>query len=189
MSEEQTNPSELDTLKERANTLGLSYHPSIGPEKLREKVNAALSQENKTDPDETQDDSGEAVAATESTNELRVRKKREASEQVRIIATCMNPNKKDYEGEIFMAGNTVIGTFKKYVPFGVEWHVPRVIYNMIKQRQCQVFQNKRDSRGRNVKEGKLIPEFTVSVLDPLKESELKELAQRQAMANGTANAA
>ena len=36
-------PDELTTLKGRADLLGIAYHPSIGVEKLREKVKAALA--------------------------------------------------------------------------------------------------------------------------------------------------
>ena len=49
------------------------------------------------------------------------------------------------------------------------------------QRQCQVFTTVRDRRGNASRKGKLIKEFSIEVLDPLTEDELKELAQRQAM--------
>lgn len=35
--------SELEALKARADLLGVTYHPSIGAEKLREKINAAMA--------------------------------------------------------------------------------------------------------------------------------------------------
>ncbi|OZB40377.1 MAG: hypothetical protein B7X50_08585 [Alishewanella sp. 34-51-39] len=37
--------SELDVLKARATQLGIQFHPSIGLEKLRDKVNAKLNDE------------------------------------------------------------------------------------------------------------------------------------------------
>lgn len=190
MNEDITTPSELDTLKERATQLGISFHPSIGVDKLREKVAAALDGDNDEGGpgDGTQEDR-KIDEQAESTAEFRLRKKREASELVRIQVTCMNPNKRDYDGELFMAGNGVVGTFKKYVPFDVEWHVPRVIMNMIKQRRCQIFVSKKDDKGRTIKVGKSIPEFNVVELEPLSKEELADLRQRQAMANGTASAA
>ena len=45
-------PDELTSLKQRADLLGLSYHPSIGLEKLRDKVNAALSSQEESKPEE-----------------------------------------------------------------------------------------------------------------------------------------
>lgn len=164
-------PDELTALKTRADRLGISYHPSIGLEKLREKVNAKV-----------EGASEEAAPVVEES--LRARRKREASELVRIRVTCMNPLKKEYEGEIFTAGNSAVGTFKKYVPFNADegWHVPRIILNQLLQRECQIFQTTKDSRGNKVRTGKLIREFAVEILPPLTAEELQELARRQAMA-------
>ena len=61
------------------------------------------------------------------------------------------------------------------------------INQQLLQRQCQVFYTKKDSKGNKSRVGKLIKEFSVEVLPPLTERELKDLAQRQAMANGTSD--
>lgn len=159
---------ELATLKARADMLGVKYHPSISLEKLREKVNASLAPEQK-----------EVAAPVVDRAELQ----RKASELVRIRVTCMNPAKKEWEGEIFTVGNSVVGTFKKYVPFNADegWHVPRIIYEQIKARECQIFVTVKGPRGNTTRQGKLIKEFAIEVLDPLTEEELRDLAQRQAM--------
>lgn len=175
---EKTLPTELEELKARADTLGLSYHPSIGVDKLREKVAAETDKPVATKL--------QVEAEVETKNAFRLRKKREASELVRIQITCMNPNKREYDGEIFMAGNTVVGTYRNFVPFDTEWHVPRMVFNMIKQRKCQIFTTRKGPKNRPIKEGKLIREYSVVELDPLTPEELQELAQRQAMAKGTA---
>lgn len=176
-------PDELTTLKERADQMGISYHPSIKVEKLREKIAAKLQGE---DSEEETPITGPAatVKPVETEHQKRSRKKREASELVRVRVTCMNPQKKEWEGEIITAGNAVVGTFKKYVPFNADegWHVPRIIYNQLLQRQCQVFQTVKDSRGNKVRKGKLIREFNIEVLPQLTQAELHDLAQRQAMA-------
>lgn len=173
----------LVSLKAKADKMGLSYHPNIGLEKLREKVTAHLN----GTPEAPEAPAAPVVAeapAEESPGARKLRKKREAGELVRIRVTCMNPNKKDWDGEIFTASNAVVGTFKKYVPFNADegWHVPRIIYNMITQRQCQVFVTRKGPRGISTKEGKMIREFAVEVLPMLTEEELHDLAQRQAMA-------
>lgn len=172
--------SELDAVKARADKLGLSYHPSIGLEKLREKVLAKLNGE----PDVKDSAAVPVEASEESSVARKLRKRREASELVRIRVTCMNPNKKDWDGEIFTAANAVVGTFKKYVPFNADegWHVPRIIYNMMTQRQCQIFVNKKTKNGVTMREGKLIREFAIEVLPMLTEAELSELATQQAIA-------
>ena len=184
MNEETTvvEPTELDALKERADLLGISYHPSIGLDKLREKVNAAVTSEG----DGKTEDEGKASNMSETST--RSQKRKDAAELVRVRITCMNPNKREWEGELFTAGNRVVGTFKKMVPFDVEWHVPRIILNMIQSRKCQVFHTVTDGRGNKTRKGKLIKEYSVEVLPSLTEKELKELAQRQAMARGTADA-
>lgn len=169
---------ELATLKARAAQLGIKHHPSIGVEALREKVSAALADDKVPAPDEKQDTAGESRSAR------RLRLKREASELVRIRLTCMNPAKKEWPGEIIAVGNSSVGTFKKFIPFTAEegWHVPRIIYEHLKSRECQVFTTTKQKNGVAVRKGKLIKEFAIEVLPPLTKEELHDLAQRQAMA-------
>lgn len=174
-------PDELTALKTRADTLGITYHPSIGLEKLREKVNAALVSATPV----------VAVAVADPTVETpeqrKMRKRKEANTLVRIRVTCMNPAKKEWEGELFTAGNSLVGSFTKFVPFNVDegWHVPQIILNQIQQRMCQVFTTVKSVRGVDVRKGKLIKEFSVEIMNDLSQEELRDLAQRQAMANGT----
>ena len=161
---------ELTALKARADMMGVKYHPSISLEKLKEKITAHMNAEE-----------DKPVAEPEMD---RAALQKSASELMRIRVTCMNPAKKEWEGEIFTVGNSVVGTFKKYVPFNADegWHVPRIIYEQLKDRECQVFTTVRDSRGNSTRKGKLIKEFAIEVLPNLTEEEIKELAQRQAMA-------
>lgn len=176
-------PDELTALKARADLLGISYHPSIGVEKLREKVAAKLAE-----GEAPVADSSSVATATdaETPGQRRKRLKDEASALVRIRVTCMNPFKSEWEGEIFTAGNSIVGTHKKYVPFNADegWHVPRIIYNQLVQRQCQVFHTVTLPGGKKVRKGKLIREFAIEVLPALTKEELRDLAQRQAMAGG-----
>ena len=167
-------PDELTALKARADLLGINYHPSISLPKLRDKVASAIS-----DPVEE-----DLPVAAESDNERRSRKQKEASELIRIRLVCMNPNKKEWEGEVITAGNSTVGTFKKYIPFNADegWHVPRIIYNQLVERECQVFVSKKDSRGNTIRSGKVIKEFAIEVMPQLTSQELNELARRQAMA-------
>ena len=175
-------PDELTTLKARAEQLGISFHPSIKLEKLRDKINAKLEGDSEEEAEEVVVAAGAPKGETQS--ELRLRKRKEASELVRIRVTCMNPAKKEWDGEIITAGNSAVGTFKKYVPFNNEdgWHVPRIIYNQLLERKCQIFITDKDGRGNKVRKGKMIREFAIEVLPQLTPAELRDLAQRQAMA-------
>jgi len=172
---------ELSALKVRADLLGVKYHPSISLEKLREKVNASMVEE------QPKPEVPVAVVEEETVAQRRLRKRREANELIRIRVTCMNPAKKEWEGELFTAGNSLVGSFTKFVPFNADdgWHVPRIILNQIQERSCQVFTSIRDERGNSTRKGKLIREFAVEVMPSLTTKELNELARRQAMTKST----
>ena len=176
---------ELAALKARADMLGITYHPSIGLEKLREKVNAAVA--NTPAPDESTEDEPTEAVEEETLNQRRQRKRKEANRLVRIRVTCMNPAKKEWEGELFTAGNSLVGSFTKFVPFNADegYYVPHIILQQIQQRMCQIFVSSKDSLGNTIRKGKQIKEFAVEILEDLTIEELKELAQRQAMANGS----
>jgi len=184
MSEAQNDdvlemPDELTVLKQRADMLGISYHPSIGLEKLRAKVNEAVV------PDTKETNSPEpAVEQGESPAAKRLRLRNEAAALVRIRLTCMNPVKKEWDGEIITAGNSAVGTYKKFVPFNAEegWHVPNIIYKQLLARECPIYVTTTDSNGNKIRKSKLIKEFAIEVLPQLTEKELAELARRQAMA-------
>lgn len=178
---QMTPKEELERLKAKADLLGVSYHPSIGADKLREKVAAAMADE---PPKDTQKAPEAPVVAKETEAQRRARLKADMSKLVRIRVTCMNPAKKEWEGEIISAGNTTVGSFTKFVPFNADdgWHVPYFIYLVLKDRECQVFYTTKDSRGNKTRKGKLIKEFAIEVLPQLTREELQELAQRQAMA-------
>ena len=187
VEETEVVTDELTVLKARADKLGISYHPSIKLEKLRAKVKEFLADDGEVDAEDEA-----PVAATkekETANQLRVRKRKEANALVRVRVACMNPNKKEWDGEIITTGNSAVGTIKKYVPFNAEdgYHVPRMIYEQLLQRQCQVFYTHKDSKGNKSRKGKLIKEFSIELLPPLTAGELKDLAQRQAMAKSGDN--
>ena len=179
---------ELATLKARADQLGISYHPSIGVDKLRAKVAAAMSDEPGTPDDESDEPkTPEQAAPVESEGQRLRRLKQEANELVRIRLTCMNPAKKEWDGEIISVGNSLVGTLKKFVPFNADegWHVPRIMLEMLQARQCQVFVSGKSKNGVTTRQSKLIREFAIEILPPLTAQEIKDLAQRQAMARGT----
>lgn len=181
---------ELETLKARADLMGVSYHPNIGVANLR----ARLEEQLETKGLETEEAAPEVVETTLTPAQLEAQRinrlRKEAIALKRIRVTCMNPNKKEWEGEVFTVANSVVGTQKKYVPFNTEWHVPQIILNMIQERECQVFYTVVDPRTRQKsRKGKQTKEFAVEILPMLDEKQLKDLAQRQQMASGTTAAA
>lgn len=192
MSEEKdlelTPEMEMKMLKERADLMKINYAPNIGLETLRERVNAKL----KSGEEEEEKKEVKAVASAPvkqytveelkrmSNNRLR----KEAQKLVRVVVTCMNPDKREWHGEVFTVGNAVIGTIKKFVPFNNEegYHVPQAILTQIQNRKYQHFVKKPIPGTRQTK---LIPtmsrEFNVQILPPLNKKELDELARKQAL--------
>lgn len=215
---------EIDVLKARATKMGITFHPNIGVDKLKAKIELAMKSEGTDESTGTEEGAtespldillrqraeldaaiaaagGSVLAATqaapaqqpvtqkpttgETTTEKHARMRREAAKLIRVRVNCMNPAKSDYEGEIFTVSNSVVGTFRKYVPYNNEegWHIPQIIYDMLQEKQCQIFVNAKGPRGQKVKKPKLIKEYAIEVLDPLTRKELEDLAQRQAMAH------
>ena len=182
VDEQEPEIDQLAVVKARAQRLGIKFHPSIGLDALRSKIAEALA---------TSDELPSAVTKTkaapadkETRAEARARLRKEAGKLVRIRLTCMNPSKKDWLGEVFTVSNSVVGTYRKMVPFKNDegWHVPQFILNMIKERKFQTFYSVKGPRGVTIRKGKLVPEFAVEIMSPLTPAELAELARRQAMA-------
>ena len=170
---------ELSVLKARADQMGISYSKNIGAEKLRARIEDALN-------DKEPVVEAPKNEAAETVGQRRNRLRKEAGALVRVRVTCMNPNKREWQGEIFTVANAVVGTFRNYVPFNLEdgWHIPEIVFQQVKARKCQVFKTVNGPRGEKIRKGTLIPEFSVDVLPPLTKEELSDLAKRQAMAGG-----
>lgn len=197
-------PDPLESLKAKADKMGIKYHPSIGLDALRNKINEKLAGNEESteevvseapkvaapavDPDapkltpEVIAEKKENVILTPA--EKRLQAKAEATRLVRVRLSCMNPNKKAWEGEIITVSNGLVGSMKKYIPFNNEegWHIPYMMFLHLKDRECQIFVQKRNGRGQKVMQPKLIKEFAIELLPDLTEGELKDLAQRQAVA-------
>lgn len=185
-------------LKIKARALGLKFGPRLAYDKLVKLVD---------DHEKGIDNTMEAVVDTPVrkamppkfqgktyVTEAEYKRKQIASSKanagrlVRCRITCMNPHKKNWTGEIISVGSSKLGTYKKFIPFNSEepYHIPYIIYKAMKERQCRIGTTQKLPNGHEVNRNKLINEFAIELLDPLTPEELKELAQRQAMASGTA---
>jgi len=187
--ENESSEDEMTLLKQRADQMGITYHPAIGVAKLREKVNNML---NDVKPPEDSDEGPEtkssktvspSMSAADKERMYHTRLRNEANKLVRVRITCMNPNKKNWPGEILSVSNDVIGTIKKFVPFNSEegYHVPAVLLDLLKARQYQHFAQITKPNGQKIAVSKLLPEFAIEVMTPLTSTELVELKQRQAL--------
>lgn len=163
---------ELASLKARADRLGISYSNNIGVETLREKINAKIQ----TNESET--------PKANSFSEVRKQVYKDAMKLIRCKIVCLNPSKRDLNGEIFTVANSVIGKVSRYVPYtspaSDSWHLPNCIVQFLKSKKYT------DIRTPNSKNKKqiavkydLVPEFNIIELPPLTKEELAKLAAAQ----------
>jgi len=170
-------------LMQRADMLGVSYHDTIDAVSLRERIQAKLM--DKT-PAPIPELTGNALSAQ------RLQKAYEQGMKLRRIRlTNMNPTKKDLPGEIFTFANKSLGTVRRYVPYNEAmnegWHVPEVIYQMLKEKTYLQVKTKKGPGGTDVPDTRWVKEFAIEDLPSLTESQLQNLANQQAAANGMAN--
>ena len=176
--EEEVQVDELTLLKRRADKLGVTYSNNIGLETLKERVAKAM--EGNKEPEAEEEVKADSV---QSMVELRAEKRKEAMKLIRIRYTNMNSRKKDVPGEFFTVANGIVGTIKRYIPYGEAaengWHVENAIYKMMKRRTFTTTVTKRDDKGRPYNTSVERKEFAIEVLDPLTQEQLDQLAKDQ----------
>lgn len=185
----ETEEEKEEWLKERCNELNIQFHHRAGYNKL---VNLILEHYSDESEDETEEDEvrQEVDPASlefksldrypdESEQEYRVRKEKEAKKLIRVRITCMNPVKRDWQGEVFTVANDIM-TIRRMVPFGVETHVEQALLHMIRDRRYQEFSEKKSAiAGGSTAVGSQKVEFAVEVLPSLTKEELNQLAHTQ----------
>lgn len=110
---------------------------------------------------------------------------KEQMKLVRCRIQNLDPKKAELPGEIFTVANRILGTVRKYVPYGEVtdngYHLPYIIYKQLEDRR---FLNIRTStkNGQVRVESNWAKEFAIEVLPPLTQEELDRLAAAQAAA-------
>lgn len=174
----------LEDLKAKAKLLGVSFHPSIGYEKLQEKIREheaaqAMLSASDTSVSLTKDE------PKELTRGQKIKAMREeATRLIRVNIVCMNPAKRQWNGEIISVGNGNLPTLKKFVPFNTPngYHIPKIMLDVLRDREYLFFydeQVKTTFGVQTVRRGRREKEFAIHELPPLTEDELKELARVQ----------
>lgn len=187
---------ELSLLKERADIMGITYHPNIGKEKLRAKIEDKKA--GVVDPEQAAEEAATIEAAQasgaaetftpmvkETAAQITARKRKEALRLVRVRVTNMNPLKGNLKGDIFSVGNAQIGMVKKFVPYNAEqgWHVPQIILTHMQSKKYMTHYETKVGN-KKIKRHRLVPELSIEILPPLTAKELEALKQRQLMAAG-----
>lgn len=164
--------NELDLLKQRADLMGIKYKANIGVDALKSKI------EDFSEGRKVRDD-------TEFSSEQAMRNKIQAEQMalIRCRIYNLNPSKTDLPGEFITVANRYLGTVRKFIPFGEAteegYHIPKVLFDDLRSRQFQQITTKK-IRGQVVQRTRMVPEYSVEIMAPLKRSELEELALRQA---------
>ena len=167
----ENSVSELDILKQQADTLGIKYSPNIGVETLKNKISAVIEA-----PAEEKTETQKVDARQALWND--------AMRLVRLEIHNVNPAKSSLKGEFYTIANKIIGKVTKFVPYGdagKSYHVPNCIYQLLEEKKYLAFRD--DSSAPNGKKTELIPEFNNKVLPPLTQEELEELKKAQLAGN------
>ena len=167
----ENSVSELDILKQQADTLGIKYSPNIGVETLKNKISAVIEA-----PVEEKTETQKVDARQALWND--------AMCLVRLEIHNVNPAKSSLKGEFYTVANKIIGKVTKFVPYGdagKSYHVPNCIYQLLEEKKYLAFRD--DSSAPNGKKRELIPEFNNKVLPPLTQEELEELKKAQLAGN------
>jgi hypothetical protein len=173
---------ELQLLKDRADRMGIQYHPSIGLDKLRVKVKTALDLDGEPDPVKSGDVNMSQYV--ETLGQKKARLKKDSERLIRVRVACMNPTKAAMEGDIFTAGNAYIGMISKYVPFNADaWHVPKILVDMMEEKRYVHHYKVKDAQGQDINKTKSMKEYSIQYLSNLTEQELKDLAHEQSITN------
>ena len=198
----------LKHIRQQADGLGVTYHHKAGIAKIQAAIEAHLDEaQHGSDPVEPVKEQPVPLVTSVVTElsekqqrlldtpvvpmsekqyrlNARIENKRKVSSLIHCKVVCMNPNKREWAGEILSVGSAKLGTWKRYVPFNTEWHVPKILFDMMKEKKCTIFQAGKNERGHPTKKSVLINEYNIEVLDPLTKEELEKLRIKQAMAKG-----
>ena len=201
-AEEQTNApaDELTVLKQRATMMGIAFSNNISVATLRKKIEDKLAGEPET-PEATDQPNGLEEAAkvadakdTTPAPGAKVKPKTEYeiqyAEQMKLVRcriTCLNPNKANLPGEILTVANRVLGTVKKFIPYGEVtddgYHIPYILYKTLEDKKFLHIRSTRDRKtGTPQIHTSWAKEFAIEVLPPLTQEELERLATAQTAA-------
>ena len=180
-------PSRLESLKAKADKLGIKYKSNISETALAKKIDLVLSDESTAkdesdEVDESEQDDEEKEAEAPKPKKLDKASERKRSQKlIRVIVRPLDPRRTQLDGELVMTGNSAIGTTGKFVPFNVEagFHIPEIIYNTFKDRTFTEFYTVEDKDGNEHTKSRQKKAFIIEVLDPLTEDEIQEIKIRQ----------
>lgn len=153
-----------EELQQALDMLGVKYHHNAKLDTLQQLFNESNTKPEKPEPEEGVDLRAHLLLK-------------------RYKITCMNPQKRDWKGEIFTAGNDVSSTVRKFIPYNCpaaqSWHIPAILVDAIRDRKYLQTSLEKDHKGRDVITKQRLDEFILVELPPLSAQELAKLAYHQ----------
>lgn len=162
MTDTTQTKTEIDLLKEQLDARGVKYKSNASKATLEKLLQ-------KADEEDDKEDANQALKKLYD----------EKMKLVHVIITPNDPIKQQIGQEYFGAGNSVLGTVARIVPFGENWLIEQMLLDSIKEKKTQVFISKRNSKGEEYIESKNIPAYQVNILPLPSKEELDELAKLQ----------
>ncbi len=158
---------ELESLRKKADLMGITYSGNTSLEKLRDKVTEAQG----------------TVEQNEKAENAYQRLYDEKMKLIRCQVQCLDPQYKNSGGAFFSLSNAVLGSHKWFVYFNAPIHITKWLYDYLKE--CTYVD--RSERGRRGEDGlthtKTVntERLSYSVIDlpELTQAELKKLADEQ----------
>ncbi len=196
VDEEITEEQRRELLFARAKLMGIKHSNNIGNDKLAALITAKQEGESVEEDEEEFEQEASAeedqevngftneVPAVTAKKSLRQQLLEENMKLVRLRITNLNPAKKDLHGEIFTLANGVVGTIRKFIPYGEVtqdgFHVPYCIYKRLKNRKFLHIRSITDPKTKQIRvTSSYANEFALEVLPQLKPQELRKLGQAQ----------
>ena len=192
----------LQTLKNKADSIRMKYHPSIGLAKLQEKFALVVAQNAKATEAIAVDSvstelTAEEIAAKRAAHlaamdaefgvvpsedigtglQMSESQKRYlfATELLRVRIIPLSDIYKNMVGEYFCILNRDIGRVKKWAQFNTPggWHYPRCLVEFLESKTFQAFYEYKNKAGRIVKSTREQQAFSIQYLPKLSVSDLK----------------
>ncbi len=102
---------------------------------------------------------------------------------IRCTVIPRDPSKVNRKAEIITMSNDLVGDLRYKIPFNLETHIPLAIYKILEDKKVNIFDDTliygNKQTGETMGGYKSIGAYSINVLPPLTEAELKALARKQ----------
>lgn len=153
--------NELEQLKEQAKQAGIGFKSNVTVNQLKKLLAEQYNQD-----------------SIDEQNQARFDLEKENMRLVHVIITPMDSTKHALHGEFFSAGNAVLGTVTRFVPFNKSWLIENMLLKTIREKEFQLLVP-RTIDGKETQESIIKPAYAIQELALPTPEEVAELARQQ----------